>query len=900
MRIPKTLTAVVLTAVGFAFPALAESGTVAAKAAPHVSADNQPQVSIDTPPEGDDTRLETLPNGLTILVKVDKRFPMVSTRLLVHAGSAYEKPEEAGISHMLEHMVFKGTTSRPKGEVSRQIEAAGGYLNAFTSLDWTCYINDLPSQHWKLGMDVARDMAFNPLLDAAELESEKNVVVEEMKLYQDKPGSELYKLANASVFHGTAYEAPVIGYEKTVRAITVDSMKAYRKRLYQPRNMLLAVVGNVNLDEVLAEARKQYGNYENTSALQLVRPMDAASLTPQTRLQVRSGPWNKVFLAVTMPIPGSPDVRSSGLDVLAYLLGGDETSLLHKKYKDELKLVDGISASAVTSDRAGMLYITATLDADKVESLWKALSAELAGLKNVMFTPGQIDRAILNIEDGYFRSRETLSELALQLAYNQFFLGGQQGEINSLAALRAVDMPQVRELIEQWVVPNRMSLVVLAPDAAVKAGMADSLRAATPSIMTAEKAQKTTVATAAATETVDLGNGRTVVLIPDKTMPYFALNLVYSGGETLIKPDRQGLGALAANVLTRGTETMDKVTLTAYLADRAAGLGASAGRQTFGVSVSGQSRFSKDLLGLLGDVLQHPAFNKDDLATEKADQVVAIRHTEDSPLGLLSRRMGPFLFPGSVFGYEALGNPKGVEALTREDVESFWNDQKTRPWVLAVSGDFDREAVLAFAASLPQPTAPAVTPAPPTWNTEHNLTLSMAERKQAHLMMVFKTVPVASEDTAALTLLQQALSGMGGPLFSKLRDEMGLAYTVNMSLRQDRQFGYAGFYIGTDPTKLEQAEAGFTEMLAAFRSTPLSTADLQRGYNQFEGDYWRALQSLGSRAGEAAGLVSSGRPLDYYRELMTKMQRLTPADLQNVAKKYLDPTSAYVITVVPE
>ena len=148
---------------------------------------------IPDPLSGKEEQVTKLPNGLSVLILKDTRFPLVSTRLYVHAGSSYETPDQAGISHVLEHMVFKGTDSRPKSAISQEVESAGGYLNAATSYDYTVYITDMPDRHWKLGMDVVRDMAFHPTLDPQELESEKNVIVAELQRGEDDPGSRMFK-----------------------------------------------------------------------------------------------------------------------------------------------------------------------------------------------------------------------------------------------------------------------------------------------------------------------------------------------------------------------------------------------------------------------------------------------------------------------------------------------------------------------------------------------------------------------------------------------------------------------------------------------------------------------------------------------------------------------------------
>lgn len=871
--------------------------------------------TADAPPLGADSRLVRLANGLTVLVKEDRRFPLVSTRILVPAGSADETPQEAGISHMLEHMVFKGTAKRPKGEVSREVEAAGGYLNAMTTFDRTEYIIDLPASSWKLGMDIVRDMAFHPTLDAAELESEKEVIVAELKRGEDSPQSVLFQATQAEALHGTPYARPIIGYEKTIRDVTVQAMRDYLRKWYQPRNMVLVVAGDIKADEVLAEAEATFGAYTNESPLTLNQPINAGDILPAsaTGLQpasasgkgtvpgvtVRTGPWNKVYLTVALPVPGMLDARSSTLDVLATLLGGDRTSFLYRKYRYEQQLVDSISAYNLSLERVGLFLISAELDADKLEPFWKAFCADMAGLKADAFTPAQLDRAKLNFEDGLLRSKEELGDLATHLGYFQLYFGGEQGEINALQQMKSVDTAMLQDVL-QWFVPGRYSTVALVPARVAQERPDLAAMLAKGGLNTGATARdKPVVAKVGASEIIDLGKGRKVVLIPDSTMPHFAMDMLYAGGEALLEPSQQGLSALTARVLTKGTASRDNTALTEFLADRAAYMGASTGRTAFSISLTGQRRFSPELFGALADVLQAPAFRAEEVSREKKAQLAAIQNTEEQPMGLAFRKLSPFLFPHSVYGYETLGSAKGVEGFDRAAVASFWDKQKTRPWVLSIAGDFDREAVLAFANSLPVPSEARVQLQAPQWNKDHSLTLTLPERQQAHLMLVFKTAPLRSKDTPALNLLEAALGGMGGPLFSKLRDEKGLGYTVRMFNRQDEENGYVVLYIGTDPRRLEEAEAGFATIISELHDTLLTKADLARGVSQLEGDYYRARQTLAARADEAASLVFTNRSPEYFKELVAKAGTLTPEDLREVVRKYFTLKDVYTITVMP-
>lgn len=291
---------------------------------------------------GKDMLLTRLPNGLTVCIVKDTRFPLAATRLYVRTGSANETAAQAGISHLLEHMVFKGTEHRPKGQVAKDVEALGGYLNAATSFDKTWFITDMPAAHWRTGMDVVKEMAFQASLDPKELESEKKVVISELERDQDQPMSRLFESLQTSTLHNTVYGRPVIGYKDTVRAVTADDLRAYVRRWYQPRNMLLLVAGDVDPQAVLEHARQLFGGLTNSGDQAAPAPVDLSAAPGGPQVEVIRGPWSKVYLGLAFPAPALSDVRSTDLDVLSYLLGGDGTSLFYRKYKYEQQLVDSI------------------------------------------------------------------------------------------------------------------------------------------------------------------------------------------------------------------------------------------------------------------------------------------------------------------------------------------------------------------------------------------------------------------------------------------------------------------------------------------------------------------------------------------------------------------------------
>lgn len=852
--------------------------------------------------------LTHLTNGLTVAVKKDSRFPLVSLRLYVHAGSAYETPDIAGISHQLEHMVFKGTESRPKGAIATDIEQAGGYLNAATSFDYTVFLTDMPSEQWKLGMDVLKDMAFHPTLEPEELESEKEVVLAELRRGEDSPSGRLFKRVQASVLKGTPYERPIIGFPETIRAYTVKNMRAYIDRLYQPQSMLLLAVGDVDPDDVLAEAQRLFGGLSNTAAV-----VPPRSMTPEDfpadgpTVTVETTPWNKAHLSVAFPGVAGHDARAAALDVFSHLLGGDTSAYLYKTYKYDKRLVDNISVSSHAFERTGLFTVNATLDAAKLPNFWKAFTKALRTLADRKFTAQELDRAKLAVTDSLYRQKETVAGTASALGYFLFFDNGEDGEQTYLQQIDLVDHAAVAKAAASVLKPERLSATVLIPsetdggDAADtrRKQLTDTLLAAWPVSKNADSAQDS-AGTGPAREVIDLGAGRALILQPDTSMPYAAVDLVFTGGDSLLPPDRQGLATLTAAVLTRGTGAMDAVALEAYKNDRASSLSASSGRETFRLSMDYPARFAPDMWKLLHETLTNATLPQAEVERSRENQIAAIVSREDQPLGLAFRRIFPFLFGTQLYGYQPQGSKESVAGFAQGDVAAFWQKQARQPWVLSVCGVFDRDAVIAAAKKLPAPRDASPRVASPSWTTQKELKVSLPGRSQAHLFLAFPSAPIGSEDEPGMALMQNILSGQSGLLFRDLRDKQGLGYTVTAIDWQAPLAGVLMFYIGTEPDKITVAGDGFAKVVKELHDNTLPGEELLRGKNQMRGDFLRARQRMSARSSEAANMAIMGRSLDAEQELIDAAFKLTPEDLRRLARKYLVMDKAYVVKVLPE
>ncbi|WP_254060511.1 pitrilysin family protein [Halodesulfovibrio sp. MK-HDV] len=296
------------------------------------------------------------------------------------------------------------------------------------------------------------------------MSQKKKVIISELERGEDSPFGLLFKKLQQQTMKGTTYAWPIIGYRDTINSFTREDITNYIKKHYQPQQMLLVVCGDIDEKAVLAEAEKLYGSLENTANVTppSVVNIDKLDMTGPN-IQVVEGKWNKVYLGISFPIPGFDDVNTTGLDMLAQLMGGDKTSPFYRKYQYEKQLVDAISVSAYSFERAGLIYITAVLDADKLDEFWPELMKDLRNLKASEFKDEDMARVRLNLEDSLFRSKETLSGLTSKIGMFEFFFGGEQGEQNYLDEVDNVNREQLQNLIDTYLKPEHLQATVLAP-----------------------------------------------------------------------------------------------------------------------------------------------------------------------------------------------------------------------------------------------------------------------------------------------------------------------------------------------------------------------------------------------------------------------------------------------------
>ena len=400
-------------------------------------------------------------NGLTAILKKDTSVPIVSVYIWVKTGSINENPEQAGLSHFIEHLVFKGTANYPGNtEIMENIENMGGYVNAATSKEYTCFYIDIQKDGYIQAIKMLSDMVTNPLFPENEIVPERKVVIEEIQRHKDNPHSQLFEKFMATIYKQAAYKNSVIGTEDVIANIPREEIVKYFKQHYIPSRMVIAVVGDINIKETKKVISETLGKNQNTNP-DLIEP----NIIEQDDKGMEVTTTDK--LAHTYMLAGflGPDMNSKDVyvaDVALNILGSGKSSRLNRILKEEKQLVYSISSSFMTLNGTGSAYISAIFEKDKYEEIKKTLVEELDKFTNEGPTQEELQKIKINMKADWLFELQTVNEQASLLGYWKLF-GHPEILENYLANIEKVTIDDVKNFMKKYYSNDKLSKVVVFP-----------------------------------------------------------------------------------------------------------------------------------------------------------------------------------------------------------------------------------------------------------------------------------------------------------------------------------------------------------------------------------------------------------------------------------------------------
>lgn len=816
------------------------------------------------------TRL-TLPNGLTLILDPDPSAPVISVQAWVATGSIHEGEKlGSGLSHFLEHMVFKGTRDFSADELAQTVQAGGGHWNAYTTFDRTVYYIDGPSHSLDSFLKCLTGLVFFPTIPEADFENEKDVIRREIDMGLDDPDNESTRLLLSTTFTVDARRYPVIGHRHLFDEISYNDLTSYHKNRYTPDRIHMVISGDFDPAIATERVTSLTADSRIVSGPEPHIQRDSQQLGPREDFDTFDIPTSRLCLSWKTPALGHPDVAA--YDILAAILGRGRSSRLHRILRNERELALEISAWTWTGpNEEGLFAISAEAHPEKRDELKAAILAQLVHLPTTALED-EIAKAKRQIATSQFRTLTSASGRASDLASNWHEARDLNFTRTHLAEINAVNVADVRRVCQN-LTENLLTFTSLDPKDFV------------PKV-----AEKKTANTQHDITTHTLANGLRIALLPDHRVPLIHIQAAIGAGITTENPSNNGLNQLLASTLTKGTTSRSADEIAIALESLGASISASAGNNALLLQAAGLSSDELTIIEIFSDVLLNPSFPTDAIAREKASQIAALEEALTDPLHSCFSQLRRTHFSGAGYGLDALGSLDSLTKINRLDLVAhharYFNASNL---TLAIAGDFDPDHMIARIEAQFASFNAGQTWKGPVSNIFSGKSAEMTlPKKQAVLAIAFPGSNISGPHRHALSFLQEYASDMAGPLFGRIREELGLAYRVGASQFLGYDTGLFFFYLATSPEQIDLARTELEKEIQkiaqhgipddAFervRSTVLSGAAIQQ-------------QSPSSNARHAALDLLFGHPADTHRLLPEIYSNISSQQVRETAREHFN------------
>lgn len=854
-----------------------------------------------------------LKNGLKVLLLESHKSPVISVQMWVKTGSADEKKTEEGISHFIEHLVFKGTRKYKVGEIASIVEASGGELNAYTSFDQTVFYVTISKQFADVGLDVISEMMGFPSFDAEEINNEREVVIEEIKRGQDSLSRAGSQMMFSSVFKGHPYSIPVIGYDKNVRKFSPKKIREFFQSRYVPRNMFLVIAGDFESSEMKRKVQKYFGDFKDYKLRRTKRPKVKAIKKPQIKVEKSNFEQTVAYLAWPAPNVKHKDVPA--LEVLSLILGQGDSSRLMHSLRLEKPLTNSIGSYAFTPQDAGVLAISMGLNPENLEECLTRIKEHLVEIINNPPSAAEMQKAVTNLASEQIYSLESVDGIARKAGTLEFYMGDHEYFKKYLKQIYALVPADISRVAKKYFAAESLSVCVLSKgDTKELQKTCQTFVKNLKTALKAKPAKKAKVAkfkpqklslkanggAATDVEEITVAPGVTLLFKSQKETPTVSVRAGFLGGLRAEPTSQAGLTELFSRVWTGGGQKYSEGELNQKIDEMAAGLGAFSGRNSVGLSMDYLSVYENKMFDVFADVLTAPVFPEVILNREKHIIKNQIKSRNDNPSQIAILQFMKTLFEGHPYSRDMLGTAESVDQIQTQGLRSYYEKiVASRNLTMAVVGDFDRgfwlEKAKALAEQLPKGEKFESTFKAPPITREHFI-FQESKKEQSHVIMGVRGLTITDEERYSLEVIQSILSGQGGRLFIELRDKNSLAYSVAPMRMEGLETGYFGAYIGCSPEKVKKSISMLKAEFQKLVDTKVPEQELLRAQRYIVGRHDIDLQRKSAISNSILFDRIYGLDPRQGLDVAERYFAVTAADLQALAEKLF--RQHFIVSVV--
>src|SRR5216110_2099813 len=827
-----------------------------------------------------------LPNGLTIVVQEDHSAPVASVQAWCATGSIDEDEHlGAGLSHILEHMLFKGTKTRSTNVIAQKIQDVGGYINAYTSFDRTVFWIDVPKDGIATALDVLADAMMNSTLPPEEYQKEQEVIRREFAMGLDDPDRVVGLRLFTTAYQRHPYRFPVIGDIEIYNQLTQDQVMQYYKTRYVPNNLTFVVVGDVDAAKVRQQLTEFFKAYPEKSLKPVFIPEEPPQLGRRDVHQEFATELTHLSLAWHIPEVTNPDVPA--LDLLSTILGDGRSSRLYRRVREEAGLAFSISAFSYTPGDPGLFGIDATVDPKKRDASEQLALHIVDEVKQTGVTSEELEKAKKITLSHHLGALTTMRGQASDIGSNWLLTRDLNFSRHYLDAVQKVTLDDIKRVAATYLTENNLTVISLNP----KGSLAGKAETAKPTA--AGDIQK-----------FELSNGLRLLVREDPRLPLVGMGAVFRGGLLAETPQTNGITRLMAKVLLKGTKTRTAEQIANEIEAVGGSISSEAGNNSFAVSLDITKPDVKLGVELVSDVLLNAIMPEEAIAREKEVQIAAIKQDEEQLTTVARNILRQALFTQHPYALRANGSVDSIQRLTRKDLLEFRDRYVVaKNGVIFVFGDVKAaEVKQLFEQALAgmKPGTLALTDAHPAAPLNKIETVeSRKEKAQGVIMVGYRGADIFSPDRYPLQLIDEASSDLGSRFFVRIREQMGLAYYVGANQMEGLVPGLFAFYLGTDPQKIEPVKTALLDEIHKLATDGLTNEELARAKKKLIGQQEIANQSNDSFGYQCALDEIYGLGFNYYKSLEHGVEAVSLDDIKLVAAKYFRDQPYVLATVRP-
>ncbi|WP_392483191.1 M16 family metallopeptidase [Nostoc sp. C110] len=867
-----------------------------------------------------------LENGLTVLTKEVHTAPVVSVQVWYKVGSRNEVKGENGISHQLEHLMFKGTTARPV-QFGRLFSALGSQFNAFTSYDETAYFGTVQRDRLEALLTLEADRMENSLVGPEQLTSEKRVVISELQGYENSPGYRLSRAVMRDAFPNRAYGLSVGGTKADVEKFTVEQVRNYYQTYYSPDNATLVITGDFATEPVLKVVKETYGKLtkrgnEEKRTRENVAPSSPLAPTTKKAPIVLKQPGSAALLQAVYPLPDikHPDVPA--IDVMDAILTGGRSSRLYQALV-ESGLSSSVSGGAAELIEPGWYEINATAaPGQELSKIAQVLQESLGKLQQQPVTTEELNRAKTQLQASYILGNQDITSQASQLGYNQTIAGDYHFIEQYLAAIAKVTPAQVQKVAKTYLNPAKQTIGFFEPTqpdgkpGTSSAGSGRTVENFSPGkpVDPAELAKYLPPATSATDsakqslpEEFTLNNGLRVLLLRDRSLPTINLSGQIDAGTEFDGNQKAGLANLTAANLMNGTQTKNALTLAKTLEDLGADLSFSASREGVNISGEGLSKNLPILIQTLADVLENATFPADQLELSRQRALTSLKVQLDDPRGLGRQVFQQAIYPEN-HPFHSFPTFESLKSISRDDLLGFYQ-KYYRPdsTTIAIVGDFDPVKVKALlnqafgkwqATGKPPVLKISSVPLP---QTSTRLNKIIPGKAEAVTYIGYNGISRKDPRYYAALILNQILGGdtLSSRLGTEVRDRLGLTYGIYSGFAAGINPGPFLIQMQTAPGDTQKAIASTLALLKQLREQGVTEAEFNTAKRSLTNSYPVDLANPSNVSSIILDNAVLGLSRSEIRDFPQRIQAVTMAQMQQAIQDLIKPENLVIVTAGP-